>query len=383
MPNLSRRAFLGQTAHLAAAGLLAPAMVSRAAPGIADGSEVIGQLPFLHEGPAPDPRPHGEGLSGRLALDLSTLDGKRLLTSTERFYIRTRVPDGLPPTDSWSVRLEGLENGSSELGISELRRSSVDQGLHLLECAGNGSHRRWGLISAARWSGVPLAQLLEQHAPQHGASRVLIDGNDSHAHVPIGSTRGAGWIFTPEQLAEAGAFLATGMNGSPLTPDHGFPVRLVVPGWYGCCAAKWVQSIRWVDEDAAATSQMREYASRTHQGGEPDLARDYRPAETDLAAMPVRVERRRGASSRVYHVIGILWGGRRTTDRLEIRFGKGPWAAVERYDHRTYHTWTLWSHSWKAQPGRYSIALRIDDSAIRTRRLDRGYYVRTVEVPAT
>ncbi len=115
----------------------------------------------------------------------------------------------------------------------------------------------------------------------------------------------------------------------------------------------------------------------------PKLARDYRPAENDLAAMPVRVETWRTGGGVSYNLVGIIWGGRRTTDRLEIRFGKGPWGPVERYEHRTNRTWSLWSHRWQPEPGRYDISLRVDDPAIPTRRLDRGDYMRTVEVPYT
>ena len=68
-----------------------------------------------------------------------------------------------------------------------------------------------------------------------------------------------------DQIRESRAFLATGMNGAPLGPDHGFPLRLVVPGWYGCTAIKWVNEIALLDDTAPATDQMREYAGRTHQ----------------------------------------------------------------------------------------------------------------------
>src|SRR6185436_10905211 len=122
------------------------------------------------------------------------------------------------------------------------------------------------------------------------ATRVLVSGFDDHSQPSTHSTAGASWIFTLAELAETGAFLATRMNGEPLPRDHGFPLRLVVPGWYGCTCIKWVDAISFVDDDALATSQMQEFASRTMQNGMPALARDYLPAEIDQAAMPVRVE---------------------------------------------------------------------------------------------
>ena len=119
------------------------------------------------------------------------------------------------------------------------------------------------------------------------ATRVLVSGFDRYSQSqPGASTPGASWIFTVAELEKAGALLATGMNGVPLGLDHGFPIRLMVPNWYGCACIKWVDAITLVDDDAPATSQMREFASRTHQDGVPALARDYKPATMDQAAMP-------------------------------------------------------------------------------------------------
>jgi len=79
-------------------------------------------------------------------------------------------------------------------------------------------------------------------------------------------------------------------------------------------------------------------------------------------------------------VVGMLWGGTRRTQALVIRFNPDmDYVPVERYDHQTNATWTLWTHSWRPKaPGRYWIQLRVTDSHIRTRRLDRGYYSRKV-----
>ncbi len=100
--------------------------------------------------------------------------------------------------------------------------------------------------------------------PLRKATRVLVSGFDDHSQPSRSSVAGASWIFTFEQLEAAGAFLATEMNGKPLSPDHGFPVRLVVPRWYGCACIKWVNEILLVDEEAPVTSQMREFAGRGH-----------------------------------------------------------------------------------------------------------------------
>jgi DMSO/TMAO reductase YedYZ molybdopterin-dependent catalytic subunit len=347
------------------------------------GGRRLGVVPFVSEGRTTF-RPYGRGLNGRQWLDLATLSPDTLVTPNDRFYIRTRCPESLDTRRPWSVRVGGGAAAGAAWTIDELRDRSRPMGVHLLECSGNGGC--FGLMSAAAWSGVPLADMLatvDRPAGAAATDRVRVTGFDEHEGVdPRSKEAGASWIFTREQLAGTGGFLATGMNGEPLPRDHGAPVRLVVPGWYGCTCIKWVEAIDFVPDDARATKHMREFAGRTQQRGVPRHARSFRPAEIDLAAMPVRVERWRVGGRTVYRVVGIIWGGGRTTDALVVRFGRDArFVPVDELDHRTNDTWTLWTHAWRPRrPGRYRIALRVDDATIRTRRLDRGFYTRAVRI---
>jgi DMSO/TMAO reductase YedYZ molybdopterin-dependent catalytic subunit len=194
------------------------------------------------------------------------------------------------------------------------------------------------------------------------------------------SMPGASWIFSFEELASA--FLATEMNGAPLPPDHGAPVRLYVPGWYGCTCIKWVNEIRLVADDEPATSQMIEFASRTHQVGTPALARDYLPASMDQAAMPIRVERWRVDGEIVHRVVGILWGGYEPTGALSFGASPGSFEPVDVCPPATTNaTWTVWQHPWRPRStGLHAIRMRIDDPRIPTRRLDTGFYERVVRI---
>jgi DMSO/TMAO reductase YedYZ molybdopterin-dependent catalytic subunit len=185
-----------------------------------------------------------------------------------------------------------------------------------------------------------------------------------------------------EELRAAGAFLATKLGGKPLSRDHGAPVRLVVPGWYGCTCIKWVDRITFVDETAEATSQMLEYAARTHQNGSPRLAKDFLPARIDHAAMPIRVEKWREAGQLRYRVVGLLWGGSGTVKKLGIRFNpEEEYVPVEPLRVPQTTPWTLWSHTWRpAQRGRYTIRLTILEPSEHPKRLEAGYYARSVEI---
>src|SRR5262245_3545281 len=309
-------------------------------------------LPFLGEGGFPLERTIGAGLGRRRALDLATFSSDSLLTSEEHFFIRTGCPDRLPPPVSWKLRMHGLVATPLEISIDELRREAADMGAHLLECAGNSRAAHFGLMSVARFSGVALGRLLERVALKPEAQQVLVSGFDEHSTLDPGSVSGASWIFGIDELRAAGAFLATEMNGASLAPDHGYPLRLVVPGWYACTALKWVNEVALVDERAPATDQMREYAGRTHQAAEvPELARDFRPAIIDPAAVPVRVERLPPVQGRsVYRVVGILWGGTTRPRTLRIRFAaEQDYAAVQEIG-ASSGPWTLWSHTISLAP---------------------------------
>jgi DMSO/TMAO reductase YedYZ molybdopterin-dependent catalytic subunit len=277
------------------------------------------------------------------------------------------------------------------LALAEVLALEQDQGVHLLECSGNFGARGFGLLSAAAWHGVPLATLLERVQRLPDAARVLVTGFDQYSTPAGGSTPGASWIVSPEQWAKTGAFLATRMNGVPLPLDHGYPLRLFHPGWYGCSAVKWVQRIDWVGDDAPSTSQMIEYASRTQHVGVPALARDYAPPEIDPGAMPVRIEKHLGASGVCYRVVGVLWGGQARAERLGVSFDGGAHfetlslppceAATDGDGCAGNTTWSLWELGWSPPaPGRYTIRCRIEAPVVRTRRLDAGYYARSVEI---
>jgi DMSO/TMAO reductase YedYZ molybdopterin-dependent catalytic subunit len=346
------------------------------------GGRQLGALPFINESSVPLDTAVGSELDGRLYTDLTTLGPRNLTTPTEKFYIRTRASRLLPDPASWTVKVDGLVEKPLTLGIEHLQRAAKPAGLHVMECAGNVPLTRFGLISACSWTGVPISELLDNAHPNSGATHVQISGFDRYTTTSATSIPGASWTFAREELNKARAFLATEMNGQPLRKDHGAPVRLIVPGWYGCACIKWVDRITLVDDTVEATSQMREFAVRTHQQGAPQLAREYQPAIIDQAAMAIRVEKWTVAGTIRYRVVGIAWGGSKPLAALWIRFSPDEdGVPVDHFKQRQNDPWTLWSHSWSPRaPGIYKIGLSVKDPAVRSRRLDLGYYVRTVEV---
>ncbi len=349
-------------------------------------SELLGVVPFVGESEVPLDEAFNAGLDGRLYTDLSLLEEGHLTTPSATFYVRTRYPDLLKPESRWPIDVWVNNDTISTIFLDEIAALVTVQGANLMECSGNARGASFGLMSSADWTGVPLLQVLDRF-DRGNATGVLVSGFDEHSQPSLNnhSTPGASWVFTVDDLQRTGAFLATQMNGEALLADHGAPVRLVVPGWYGCTCIKWVNEIRFVGPDEPATSQMIEFASRTHQAGAPALARDYQPAEIDVAAMPVRVEKWRINGALRYRAVGIEWGGMTPAPALEIRIGDAAWTPVQkRASVATAASWRMWEHSFAVvAAGTYAITLRVPDDSVRTRRLDAGYYLREISVAQT
>jgi DMSO/TMAO reductase YedYZ molybdopterin-dependent catalytic subunit len=348
---------------------------------------LAGTLPLFRPGAPVQPfgvKFGGPGLDARLVTDLSVLQPDRLITPTHLAYIRTECPPQVSSrAGTWAVRTAGTPAAVGSLPIHDLRRAARPMGAHLFECAGNNNPANFGLLSVAEWEGVPLGKVVAALRPPPHATGVLVTGLDHEGQASATSVGGASWVFPIAALDRLGAFLAVGINGEPLTPDHGHPVRLVVPGWYACTWIKWVEEIRLVGDDEPATGQMKEFAGRTHQSGRHDLARDYAPPVIEAAAMPVRVEKWRGPAGIEYRIVGIVWGGSEPAARLAIRFGAGdPWKPFAVCPAPTTHqVWSLWDYRWKPPaPGVYELALRIGRDGVAQRRLDAGFYARQVRI---
>ena len=347
------------------------------------GGQRLGILEFAGESRTPLDTVIGAGLDARLYSDLSTLTPEQLVTPIEKFYVRTAASELLDAANAWEIKVSGPVERQANLTLDDLKKGAKPMGMHLMECSGNARATRFSLLSVADWTGVPIADLLDLRVkPRADRVMVMVSGFDQYRIKSAISIPGADWIFTLEHLHSAKAFLATEMNGEPLTKDHGAPVRLVVPGWYGCACVKWVNAITLVDDAVEATSQMHEFAARTHQQGVPKLIKNYNAATIDQAAMPIRVEKWLVNRKLKYRVVGILWGGSRPVKGLEIRFNpQGDYVRVDKFSQTTNDPWSFWSHAWEPKtPGAYLIRLRVTDPIVETKRLDSGHYVRSVEV---
>ena len=390
--NPSRREILGTLAAAGAATLVEPGEVlarfAADVPCVAGPSgELLGTLPLFRDrsqAQAFGVKYGGSGLDARLVTDLSLLEPNKLITANELAYIRTEMPAAAKNhSGPWTLDASGLLTSPATLNLDELTPRSKKMGAHLFECSGNANPSNFGLMSVAEWEGVPLTDVVARLKPSREATGVLVSGFDHIGQNSQRSIVGASWVLPLASLDKLGASLAIKMNGAPVPDDHGKPVRLVVPGWYGCTWIKWVNEIRLVGPDEPATTQMVEFAARTHQAEPFKLAKDYTPADIQTAATPVRVEKRRGPNGIEYRIVGIVWGGAKAVEQLQIRFGKNepfvPFAVCP--VPKTHTMWSLWEYRWKpTAPGTYDIALEVADQSVPQRRLKTGYYMRQVKV---
>jgi DMSO/TMAO reductase YedYZ molybdopterin-dependent catalytic subunit len=392
--GVSRRRLLGAIGAAAGAALFEPGPVlarfidqaRQPCAGEGDLGRLVATLPLNRAGGLVQPfgvKIGGPGLDARLNTDLSLLQPDKLITTNDLAYIRTECPpEVLAHRGPWTITTSGLVARRGTLAVDDLVRRARPMGPHLFECSGNNNPANFGLMSVAEWDGVALAEIVPALRPSPGASAVLVNGVDP-SQPSTTSVPGASWVFPMSTLDRLGAFLAVRMNGETLPFDHGRPVRLVVPGWYGCTWIKWVDEIQLVDSSELATAQMKEFATRTHQTAVHDLAREYAPAEIQTAATPVRVEKRAGAGGIFYRIVGIVWGGDQPVSRLAIRFNDTQsWVPFDICPPPpTAGIWSLWTYRWKpSAPGVYSIALRVPDDAVPQQRLESGYYIRDVEI---
>jgi DMSO/TMAO reductase YedYZ molybdopterin-dependent catalytic subunit len=391
----SRREILGAFAAAGVAALAEPgevlAKLAADVPCVAGGAagELVGLLPLFRDRSQPQEfgvKYGGVGLDARLVTDLSKLEPNNLITPNDLAYIRTEIPAAAAEAAGkgpWVLDAGGMVAQPATLRLDDLLKQSKRMGPHLFECSGNANPANFGLMSVAEWEGIALTDVVTRLKPTREATGVLVSGFDHIGQNSQRSIVGASWVYPLASLDKLGAFLAVRMNGEPVPADHGKPVRLVVPGWYGCTWIKWVNEIRLVGPDEPATTQMVEFANRTHQAEPYKLAAAYTPADIQTAATPVRVEKRKGPNGVEYRIVGIVWGGSKPVDRLQIRFQKDgaftPFSVCP--TPKTHTMWSLWEYRWKpSAPGTYDIALEVADQAVPQRRLKSGYYVRQVKV---
>lgn len=281
----------------------------------------------------------------------------------------------IPVVDAsaWRLAIAGCVERELSLSLDDLRaRPSVTHAV-TMECAGNGRaglsprplSQPWLLeaVGTAEWTGTPLAPLLEEAGLTAAAAEVVFRALDRG--VEGGEDQHYARSLTLEEAHRDEVLLAYAMNGAPLPPQHGFPLRLVVPGWYGMTSVKWLSAIELVDAPFAGYQQARGYRMRQSpdEPGDP-VARIVPRSLMVPPGMPDFATRARIAEPGPCRVLGRAWSGLGEIARVEFSAdGGASWSDARLGPQQGPWAWRRWEADWVAQPGEHELCSRATDSA--------------------
>ncbi len=290
------------------------------------------------------------------------------LTSPGSFFVRSHF--AVPRLDAGGHRIEvaGAVARSLSLSVVDLRRLGLVSVDATLECAGNGRSgltppppgELWGFgaVSTARWTGVPLARVLESAGLLSSAVEILIEGADAGRPANASGTLHFARALPRAQAIAPETLLTLEMNGSPLVPVHGAPVRLVVPGWYGMASVKWVERIVALPESYRGYFQTRRYV---YQASEPGLSAPVQRmrVKSIITSPSDRSILTRGAVG----VRGWAWSGAGPVTRVEVAIGGGDWREARLLSQPQPYAWRGFELEWEATPGRHALRARATDAS--------------------
>jgi DMSO/TMAO reductase YedYZ molybdopterin-dependent catalytic subunit len=379
--EMSRRTLLkGGGAAIAGLSAVQVAGPADAFPG-GPGEEVI---PWLDQ-PAPNPIP--DVLQNLLVWE--NLDS--WLTPADNFFVVSHYGNQALTEAGWNLSIGGLVARPQTLALSELKARPRRAVTFTLECSGNtGLPFFIGGVGNARWAGTPLAPLLERAGIQDRGTEVVFWGADS-GQVTIrdngGVIRGgrsgqvtddgAGGLdltiteqfarsMSLEEALSGDKLLCYEMNGVPLPAEHGFPLRLIAPGWYGVANVKWLTRIEVMDQRYAGRFMARDYVTIREQMRDGQTVWTFNTVKHErLKSAPAKVTRRRGR----YSIMGAAWGA--PVAEVEVQIDDGQWMPAELDERRRRRggsrahgdfAWRFWTLRWgRPAAGEHTIRSRAFD----------------------
>ena len=277
---------------------------------------------------------------------------------------------------AWRLEFGGLVERPLSLSLDELKARPARTLAVTLECAGNGRvlmsprsvSQPWlqEAVGTAEWTGTPLAPLLREAGLDERATEVVFTGLDRGVQGDVEQTY-ARSLPVDEALRDE-MLLAYAVNGQPLPPQHGFPLRLVVPGWYGMTHVKWLASITAVDEPFRGWQQTVSYHLRESEEEEGVPVTRILPRSLLVPpGIPDFLTRSRLLEPGPCVLEGRAWSGRGAVERVEVSTDGGEtWADAELGAAASEFAWRGWSYRWDAEPGEHELCCRATDAAGNT-----------------
>ena len=289
------------------------------------------------------------------------------------FYVRNHFqnPDLDPAT--FRLTVSGLVERPLGFSLRELHNMRSQTIVATLECAGNGrtmfdppvGGEKWnlGAVSTAEWTGVPLVEILDRAGVRTAAREVLFrgaDGGTADGHSgPVRFERSLGL----DRARDAEVLLAYAMNGEALPHQHGYPLRLIVPGWYAVASVKWLTEIELIDRPFDGPFQAEKYWYESERNGEivrePVTLQKVRALITDPAA-------NQEVECGDLAIRGVAWSGAASIARVEVSVGGGSWQEARLVGERKRHSWQWWELVTRIEePGVANLRVRATDLAGR------------------
>src|SRR3984885_5202279 len=280
------------------------------------------------------------------------LDGfHEWITPADRFFVRchTYFPERANLSD-WRLKIDGVVNQPLTLTMDDLKKLPRVELVGVLECAGNGRKfyephlpgAQWafGSVGNGRWAGVRLRDVLQKAGIKTSATQILFDGVD----VPLGKMPDFQRTITTAKALHPDTLLAYEMNGQALPVQHGFPLRVIAPGWAGDSWVKWLQHIEVLDHEFEGFWMKSAYRHPAHPVS-PGTAVD--PAEmvpvTDLNVKSVIAIPAGWAKPGAVHVQGTAWSNASPVAKVDISTDAGQtWKPAKLGGQRTKYGWRLW-----------------------------------------
>jgi sulfane dehydrogenase subunit SoxC len=280
----------------------------------------------------------------------------------------------IPEVDerAWRLEVGGLVSRPLTLSLEDVKARPAQEAPVTLECAGNGRalltprplSAPWlvGAVGTARWKGTPLAPLLEEAGVGPEAKEVVFTGLDRGIQGDVEHS-----YERSLPLAEAlrnDVLLAYEVNGQPLPPQHGFPLRLIVPGWYGMTHVKWLRSITLVGEPFAGWQQDVAYHLRSseEERGRP-VTRMLPRSLMVPPGIPEFLSRTRSVPPGPCRLEGRAWSGLAPIARVEVSPDGGEaWAEADLGEPLAEFAWRGWRYLWEAEPGEHELCCRATDA---------------------
>jgi DMSO/TMAO reductase YedYZ molybdopterin-dependent catalytic subunit len=281
---------------------------------------------------------------------------------------------------TYRLSIGGAVRSKLSLSYADIRAMPSRTCIATLECAGNsrvflvppapGAQWELGAVGNAEWTGVPLSMLLERAGLADEVCELVLEGADRG--VPREEPKPPESISYARSIPRAQAMqrdvlIAYQMNGRDLTPDHGYPLRAIVPGHYGMASVKWLTAI------IATTRPFQGYWQTSDYGYWDDC--DGQPVRRPLAEMKLKSQIARPRvyetvePGRAYTILGAAWAGDTDVTDISISLdGGASWVKGDFLDPINRHAWRRWKYDWitPAQPGRYTLLSRATDADQRT-----------------